>query len=359
MLIQTTSFLGLFGLGMLIVLVNMIWSQAFLAKNRKLARLLAVLGAVLLVSIAVHGQLTINKFERHAPVPETTVAIAQPNVDLRLKWDPAFTDSTFRLIERFCREADNSFAEIVVFPETCAPVYIRYKPNYMNRLSLLAEELDLAIYIGFLDGRYEGPNDSLWVYNSCAVFDTSHVFVQYDKTHLLPFGEAIPFAWKYPSFGGLDFGQANFHPGPARPPAPSRAGAIGPMICFESIFPDIARDHAKRGAELLFNITNDGWFGITPGPYQHNEMAILRAVENHRYLVRSSNTGISMFVDPVGRVVSSLGLNVEGILIDSVRPIQRTTFYTRYGDTPVLIAALLMIVSGTLLARRKTAEGSE
>ncbi|MCK4773126.1 MAG: apolipoprotein N-acyltransferase, partial [Candidatus Krumholzibacteria bacterium] len=214
MLIQTAAFWGLFGLGMLIVFINMVWSQAFLVSSRKSARLFGVLGAVLLLSTAVYGQLKISKFESTAPVPETTVAIAQPNVDLRLKWDPAFTDSTFRLIERFCREADTSGAEIVVFPETCAPVYIRYKPNYMNHLSLLAEELDLAIYIGFLDGRYEGPNDSLWVYNSSGLFDKNHVFGQYDKTHLLPFGEAIPFAWKYPSWGKLDFGQANFHPGP-------------------------------------------------------------------------------------------------------------------------------------------------
>jgi apolipoprotein N-acyltransferase len=352
MLLQTASFLGLFGLGMLIVLVNMVWSQAFLAKSRRSRFQLGLLGAIFLLALAVYGQLRISKFESHAPVPETTVAIAQPNVDLRLKWDPAFTDSTFRLIERFCREADRSGAEIVVFPETCAPVYIKYKPNYMNHISLLAEELDLGIYIGFLDGRHEGPNDSLWVYNASGLFDKNHVFGQYDKTHLLPFGEAIPFAWKYPSWGKLDFGQANFHPGPERPPVPSRVGAIGAMICFESIFPDLARDHVRRGAEVLLNITNDGWFGLTPGPYQHNDMAILRAVENHRYLVRSSNTGISMFVDPMGQVVSSLGLRVDGILMGSIRPIQKTTFYTRFGDTPVLIAALLMIVVGTVLARR-------
>ena len=145
----------------------------------------------------------------------------------------------------------------------------------------------MGIYIGFLDGRYEGPNDSLWVYNSSAMFDKDGTFLQYDKMQLLPFGESIPYAWRFPTLSKLDFGQANFHPGPERSPLRSRIGAIGPMICFESLFPRIARKHTAGGAEVLFNITNDGWFGISPGPYQHNEMAILRAVENHRYLVRS------------------------------------------------------------------------
>jgi len=354
-LIQSAAFVGLFGLGMFVVLVNAIWSQALVSKGTRAKIGYIIAGTILLGVTTLHGQRAIAGFsESSVDVQEQmTIAIAQPNVDLRVKWKPNFTDSTFRLIERFCREAARTDAEVIVFPETSAPVYIRFQPNYMNLLSRLASELDMGIYIGFLDGRYEGPNDSLWVFNSSALFDKNGAFLQYDKMQLLPFGESIPYAWKFPTLSRLDFGQANFHPGPERSPLRSRIGTIGPMICFESLFPRIARQHTVGGAEVLFNITNDGWFGNSPGPYQHNEMAILRAVENHRYLVRSSNTGISMFVDPVGRIVSSLGLFEEGTLVGTIKPMQRVTFYTRFGDTPVVVGALLMIAIGAVVARRK------
>jgi apolipoprotein N-acyltransferase len=349
--IQGAKLFGLFGLGALIVLVNTMLSQVFLAKRWKTRGVYAAMAVLVLAAIAAHGKKEIGDFA-HSEGEEVTIAVAQPNVDLRVKWEAFFTDSTFKLIDRLCREAANSRAKITVFPETAAPVYIRYQPNYMQRLARLADELDMAIYIGFLDGRYEGQNDSLLIFNAAGLFDGNDVFVQYDKMHLLPFGEAIPLAWKFPSFKKLDFGQANFHPGPRRPPASSRVGALGPMICFESIFPDIARRSTKDGAQLLVNITNDGWFGLTPGPYQHAEMAIFRAVENHRYLVRSANEGVSGIVDPVGRVDSPLALYKEGVVVRNIRPLQRVTVYTRFGDRPVFTAALLSMVIGYLLGRR-------
>jgi apolipoprotein N-acyltransferase len=111
---------------------------------------------------------------------------------------------------------------------------------------------------------------------------------------------------------------------------------------------------------VLINVTNDGWFGSTPGPFQHNDMAIFRAVENRRFLVRSANTGISMFVDPVGRVKRALGLYQEGILVHQIFHVDGTTFYTRHGDTPVLIGAVVALIAGGLIAafrRRSSGEG--
>ena len=113
------------------------------------------------------------------------------------------------------------------------------------------------------------------------------------------------------------------------------------MICFESIFPDGALRAVREGADILVNITNDGWFGDSPGPVQHNAMAIVRAVENGRYLLRSSNTGISMIVDPVGRIVTSLGLFEEGIIAAKVPRVREQTLYTRFGNRPVTIVALV------------------
>lgn len=352
--IQPASVVGVFGLGILVVFINMIWSGAFLERKARTRLLYALGGGLLLAFVGLYGGNRVGDFRVDRTSEPITVAVAQPNVDLRIKWKPAFTDSTFRLIERLCREAAPMRPDLIVFPETSAPVYMRYQPGYMNLLVDLARELDTAIYIGFLDGRTDGLDDSLAVYNSSGLFDTDGRFEQYDKVHLLPFGEAVPFAWKFRVLQKLDFGQANFRPGPVREPTSSSVGKLGPMICFESIFPDLARRHVAGGAEILLNITNDGWFGLTPGPHQHNEMAIFRAVENNRYLVRSANSGISMVVDPVGRVVSSLGLGQGGILSEDITGLKNRTIYNRAGDTPVVLGALVLVAVGTLWARRST-----
>jgi apolipoprotein N-acyltransferase len=213
-------------------------------------------------------------------------------------------------------------------------------------LEELARSLDAGIFIGFLDGRYDGPKGALNFYNSSGLFHPNGDYAQYDKIHLLPFGEVIPFGWKFRVLQKINFGQANFQPGSDRPPIPSPVGNLAPLICFESTFPDLARRAANRGAGVFVNITNDGWFGNTPGPYQHSDMAILRAVENRRFLVRSGNTGVTMVVDPVGRVARRLQMDTEGFLVGEIYHVDGKTFYTRYGNKTVLLASLAVVLLG-------------
>jgi len=128
-----------------------------------------------------------------------------------------------------------------------------------------------------------------------------------------------------------------------------------PLICFESVFPDLCAQGVKDGSELFVNITNDGWFGDTPGPHQHAQMAILRAVEFRRWLVRSANSGVSMVVDPAGDVVASIGLYKEGILAHEVSLLSGRTFYARAGDTPLVAGCALLLAVAWFLGRRATA----
>jgi apolipoprotein N-acyltransferase len=354
-LLQMVSAAGLFGMGLVIAFVNVLWSRALTAGGRPARLLFLAAGAVIVLALHLGGRSRIAHFDASAPLPGKTVAIAQPNVDLEVKWQPAFKDSTFRLFDRICRDIQPLDPALIVFPETAAPIYIRHDKQHRHKVAEMADRYGAQIYIGFLDGRYEGPDKTLHVYNSSGVFspgDARGEFAQYDKVHLLPFGEAVPYAWKFEWLYKLDFGQANFRPGPWRPPLRTEAGAIAPMICFESIFPYLARRAVNEGAELLVNITNDGWFGESAGPVQHNAMAILRAVETDRYLVRSSNTGISMVVDPVGRVVTSLGLFEEGVIAAKVEPRSTRTPYARFGNMPVTVLAGLMLVGGLIWARK-------
>ena len=171
---------------------------------------------------------------------------------------------------------------------------------------------------------------------------------RYDKVHLVPFGEYLPlrrlffFADWFVS-GGI----GEITPGEAIRVLMSSAGRFGVMICYEAIFPELARRAVAGGAEFLVNITNDAWFGRTSAPYQHLAMATVRAVENQVYVIRAANTGISAIIAPNGRIVRASGLFTREVVAGSIEPRRQTTFYTRYGDVfagAALGATLLGVV---------------
>ena len=142
---------------------------------------------------------------------------------------------------------------------------------------------------------------------------------------------------------------------PAEKGTPSDGGKrrLGVQICFEIIFPELSRAMVQNGANLLVNITNDAWFGRTSAPYQHFSMAVFRAVENKRSLIRSANTGFSGFVDPVGRIISKTPLYTEAVSTQSVPVLNQTTFYTRFGDwfaMACVLAGLICIIRYRLKA---------
>jgi apolipoprotein N-acyltransferase len=317
-----------------------------------------MLAAVIVAGMWMGGRREIEKWDpadRAGDVVKT--AIVQPNVDLTVKWKPEFKDSTFNLIERLTREASALGAPLIVFPETCAPVYIDGRlPAFKARMISLSRELGVYVFVGFLNHRYT-PEGHLDIYNSSGLFAPDGSLEKYNKNHLLPFGEQFPLSWKFRWLREINLGQSNFMPGPKRPPIEAAGLEFTPLICFESVFPYLCREGVEQGSQLLVNITNDGWFGDTPGAIQHAQMCILRAVEFRRYLVRSANSGVSMVVDPAGRVLSSLGLYEQGILTYQVLPLDGMTFYARHGDWPVFAWCVLLIAlawGGTTLRRRST-----
>jgi apolipoprotein N-acyltransferase len=353
-LIQSASVFGLPGLTFVVVLVNVLVAGAFVVRDARLRVVSFVCGVSVVVCLWAQGLVAMRHVSATMENAQTiTTAIVQPNVDLEIKWKPEFKDSTLRLIERLTREAAALDAALVVFPETSAPVYIEGRTRtFKHTLKSLARELDVAIFIGFLNHRYDGPNGQLNIYNSSGLFSPDGRLEKYDKRHLLPFGEQLPLSWKYRALRKINLGQSNFMPGPPRPPIAAAGTSFTPLICFESVFPYLCREGVKQGSRLLVNITNDGWFGDTPGPFQHAEMSILRAVEFRRYLVRSANTGVSMVVDPAGRVTQSLGLYRQGILKAEVALLGGETFYCRHGDWPVLLFSALLVLVAAFLARR-------
>ena len=350
-LLQTAELWGIYGLSFLIVLVNALIALLVVASGPRAKAVSGLLACALSAGMFLYGNEAMERADA-LDGPTLRVGIAQPNIDLAIKWKPEFKDSTFNQIDLQALEAKEKGAEIVIFPETCAPVYIENAPRYKGRLAGLSAGLDLPVYLGFLDHRYDGPGDELNIYNSSGIFLPDGELLKYDKRHLLPFGEALPLTKHFRALRKIDFGQANFEPGPRRAPLAFGPAKFTPLICFESVFPYLCRQGVEEGAEFFVNVTNDGWFGDTPGPFQHAQMSIARAVEFRRWLVRSANSGVSMAVSPTGEVVGSLGLNQTGVLMADVKLLHARTLYERVGDGPLLLVSLLLVAGAALAARR-------
>jgi len=154
---------------------------------------------------------------------------------------------------------------------------------------------------------------------------------KYDKIHLVPFGERIPYDDVFPFLGKVDFGQANFGTGKERTVFHLNDDKFSVLVCFESIFPELVRSFKVEGANFFVNITNDEWFGRSAAPYQHAYMAVFRAVENRASIARCANTGISMLIDPWGRVTLKSGLFTREAPVGRIKLVSGETFFTRHG----------------------------
>jgi len=331
--IQGLSVYGPFGLSLVLVLLNLLCAYVIYGASRG-ARLAAALAFVVIaLGHLLWGGWEIARFDRAASRTgrADTVAVAQPNVDPGVKWDVAYRDSLFRQMGKFTVQASHGGARLIVFPETAAPVSFKASPAYLGLLEYIAKSNGIDILTGYVDHTIVG--DTWLAHNAAALIRSDGTFAgNYHKVNLLPFGEKMPWSQYFPFLSKADFGQANFIAGHEQTLFASSAGKFGVLICFESTFSDYTSRAVRDGADFLVNITNDGWFGSSRGPIQHAEMAILRSVENRVTLFRSAYTGVSMVVDPVGRVRERLGLLREGMIAGVVERAAERPLYTRHGN---------------------------
>lgn len=354
--IQGVSVYGSFGLSFVLALLNLCVAWALFGRGPR-ARVLAV--AVLVAVVGGHlawGAYEIAHFDRTKTALNGTdaVAVMQPDIDLVLKFEPSHRDSIFQQMEKYAAIAAEHGAGIILFPETAAPVSFKASPQYLGLLESIARGDGIDILTGYVDHTVA---DNAWIaHNAAALISRDgRLAGNYHKINLLPFGEKIPWSQYFPSLAKLDFGQANFIPGTKQTIFDSAEGRFGVLICFESTFSGFTRRYVRGGADFLVNITNDGWFGNNQGPVQHAEMAILRAVENRVTLFRAAYTGVSMVVDPVGRVRQRLGLFVEGMIYGTAERSSGETFYTKHGDAvyfAMVLACLLLAFASAQRGRR-------
>nr|WP_245003622.1 apolipoprotein N-acyltransferase [Bradyrhizobium liaoningense] len=361
-LAQTASLIGLWGMTFLTVAIFA--SPAALidrTPDRRVAWRAPAAAIALLIVMSIFGAIRLS-LNPTTMVAGAKLRLMQPNLQQDAKFNYA---AKAEVMKKYLALSDRASgpqstgvrdATILIWPESAFPFFLTREADAMAQIADLLPKGTVLI-----TGSVRAPDlprgtPITRAYNSIYVIDhDGSVLAVYDKLHLVPFGEFLPYQELMEKLGfeQLTRVRGGFIAGSVRHalPVPTAPSAL-PLICYEAIFPgEVAGRNERPG--WIVNLTNDGWFGISTGPYQHLEQARMRAIELGLPLVRSANTGISAVIDPVGRTVASLGLGIEGILDASLPAAIPPTVYARLGDVP---AAMLVALGVILAVRRRVAK---
>jgi apolipoprotein N-acyltransferase len=351
-LIQVASWTGVYGVSFLILLMN----AAIVVAGRQGAQpmraaAIAILPASIIVTLSLLGARIILTSSSALLL---SVAPIQGNIEQGQKWTPAMRARTLEIYERLTRRVAGQRPALIVWPETAVPFFLRLDAEAMERVAATARAAGASLLVGAPDVR-AAPRERY--YNTAfLVAPTGAVIGWYDKIHLVPFGEYVPFRRWLPFIDKLTQGAiGDFSAGEEYRVLAIPGARFGVTISYEIYFPAEVREFFRRGANFLVNITNDAWYGRTAAPYQHLAMAVFRSVEHRASLVRVANTGISAVIAPTGRVVWASDLFVEAGTAVPIARRARGTFYTRFGDLFARAAVGVAVVLGVtgFLRRRK------
>src|SRR5690242_4038325 len=350
-LIQVADHLGVYGVSFLIVLTNVALAELSLwvmplFRGFRPARLPweLVTTAAMLVGLSwAYSTSLIASEAVERPKASLRVGVVQPNIDQAIKWDQAYRDETLRRYDRLT-ESFGYGTDLVVWPEAATPFIYEREPVYQLQLVAMANRASAPLLFGSPAVRFDAERKPFLLNSAYLLSPDGQLLGRYDKQHLVPFGEYIPFKSSLLFFlEKMVEGIGDFQAGPGPTilsfqlkesggSAPARRVKFGIVICYEVIFPDLVRRIAHSGGEFLVTITNDAWFGDSSAPAQHFSMVVFRSVENHLAFARAANTGISGFIDPFGRIIAASPIFTEKALQAEIPVRQTKTFYSRYGD---------------------------
>jgi len=361
-LTRIATFTGVYGLSFEIMLVNSVFAAAFLAaKKRRKALLVAACAAVVLLQM---GQWL-------APPPvatDHTALLVQPDIPIQTgeTWTREYFQSTLHDLTAIslhpAGEKRGQRYDLIVWPESPSPFYTN-DPLFRDAVSELARQsgswvvagsigitpaMDATMHANMHASTNSGGRSQ--IFNSAALVNPQGEWVgRYDKVHLVPFGEYLPFPQVFAFAGGLTKEVGEFQRGGSRTPLDAGGQRLGMFICYESIFPDEVRQGPLQGAQVLVNISNDGWYGDSGAWKQHLQQTQMRAIENGRWLLAATNTGMTASVDPYGRIVAATPRKMRTALAAPYALSSSTSFYTRHGDWFAYLCAI--ISAGALVMR--------
>jgi apolipoprotein N-acyltransferase len=352
---QLASVLGVYGLSALVAYVNATVTFALIRSGRVRAIALTA-AAVLLVAIGAWGTWRIQDGSLTREGTPVTVGIIQPNIEQNAKLaaadgsNPQEARRIFTTNIAMTRDVVRRGAEFVIWPESAIPFKFERDARGED-IRALARELKVPILFG--SDQETGTLDRLSIYNAAyQIQPDGQTAAVYRKIHLVPFGEFVPLRRWFFFIKPLVDSFIDFSPGDSMVMLPVGTHRVSTAICYEVVYPSLVRDAVNQGSELLTTITNDGWYGQSSAPYQHFEMAAMRAIEQGRYLARAANTGISGLVDPYGQVVRQSAIFEQVGLVETARFLTSRTIYAAIGDVVGYTSLAVMLLTALVLWRR-------
>jgi apolipoprotein N-acyltransferase len=337
---QFASVAGVQGLSLLVATFNVGFAVAAIASGRRRITGAAV-SILLIVAVSVWGgaRMAANTLTQGEPI---TVGLIQGNIAQTDKWNP---DRAGMILERYLQlsqQAVNQGARFLIWPESSTPFYFEEDPAG-GMVRGLARTLGVPLLLGSDEIEDGNPPKH---YNAAFMLDTHGATAAvYRKIHLVPFGEYVPFQRLLFFVGPLVEAVSAFSRGTRVTMLPVEGHMVSTAICYEVTYPALQREAVRQGSEMLTTITNDAWYGDSSAAYQHFDMAVMRAIEQGRYLVRSANTGISGIVDPYGRVLIRTNLFETVAVVGEARFVQSKTVYATIGDLAAYLSAAVVIIA--------------
>ncbi len=350
-MLQSTAWLGIYGLSFMTVLAAALPALLGAASLRPLTparRAAPALAAALLIIVpAVAGMIRLEQLPTR--MTGAWVRLVQPAIPQSLKWDPEAAEKNFRLLIELSGAPAKRALAAVLWPEAAATFLLERDPARRAEIAAVAPKNGYVV-TGALRAN-PPPARPTQIWNSVEAIDPAGAIrAHYDKAHLVPFGEYVPFGSVLP-MTKITAGSINLSPGPG-PRTMTLPGlpAFSPTICYEAIFPGAVIDRAARPA-WIFNVTNDAWYGRSSGPYQHLAIARTRAIEEGLPLIRVANNGLSAVIDPAGRILAGMALDTIGHLDTALPAEAGATLYATLGDW-ILVAMLGLGLAPVLLLPR-------
>ena len=339
--LQAASLIGIYGLSGLVACPSVALALLLVPDARRARARVATAVALLALPIVatVWGAWRVGQGAL-LQGPAIRVGVVQGNVPQGQKWDPAYRDEILRRYISLTQSVARKGVDLVLWPESSTPFV--FGRDAMQTEIMRAGLAPAQVPVVFGTDEVIGPTE---FYNSAFVMDASgEIRGSYRKMQLVPFGEYIPVRTLLFFAQPLVEGFSDFSAGQQLTLLPVGAHRLSVAVCYEAVFPWLARRAVREGSQLLTTITNDAWYGLSAAPYQHFQQARVRAVETGRYLVRAANTGISGVVDPYGRVVVQSPLFETGTWVGEVRWLDGTTPYVRIGDAVAWACMLVLCV---------------
>lgn len=350
--IQMAEWGGIHLVSFFVIAINVLLFRLVIARSKKAA--LALLVVLLLAFAGGYGLL-----EKHTAgstdQPYHRAGIVQPNSNHDQFHSVSSIQETLNRLFSESAELKEQGAELVIWPEFTVPIYPLQSPSYKKRLSDFSKR-HVPILAGFTD--FPDPERA---YNSAMLFMGDTV-EKYDKFHLTPFGEYVLFRRLLFFVKKITDQVGDFTPGEKLHTIDFSGRRLATPICYEVIYPELTRKMIAQGGEAIVTISNDSWFGSTSAPYQHLAMAVFRAIENRRYLLRSTSSGISALADPAGRILYQSPLHQADKFLASFQYLKHRTVFTRWGYLFPYLCLILVLLkalfSGALKIKfsRKTAK---